>query len=249
MKYLFILLGTLLFSEISNAQSDTNTFYREKDKVRLYTPDEFRSLVFVDSIKSSKSQMLTDNVIMDSSIENGRNVVVFDKKYSFKGSGSTMRIGLDKAYVLKDQQFPKFKIKDISGKTYSLDDFKGKPTLINFWFHTCGPCKAEIPTLNKIMETYGDKVNFVALTYDRKDLIQPILDQRPFNFIQLIDAGDLVNKLGLKAAPKNLFLDRKGVIRQVYDGVDLVYNQERERIEIGDGTSIKNMLDRLLDEQ
>jgi cytochrome c biogenesis protein CcmG, thiol:disulfide interchange protein DsbE len=224
MKCLFVLFSFILLAIFSNAQSNIAVFYQEKGKLRIYTPDEFQNLKVVDSVKSSKITMEIKPVILDCSIRDGKKIIVFDIKFSFKDSKGTVQIMLDKAYALKGQYFPDFNAKDILGKSYSLKDFKGKPTLVNFWFHTCGPCKAEIPVLNKIMEHYGDKINFVALTYDSKELIQPILDERPFNFIQLINAGDVVNQLNLKAAPKNIFLDKNGIIQQVYDGVDIVYN-------------------------
>ncbi len=57
---------------------------------------------------------------------------------------------------------PIFALPDINGKKVSLSDFKGKVVLINFWATWCGPCKAEMPSLNSLYSTFKNE-GFVVL--------------------------------------------------------------------------------------
>ncbi|WP_295688246.1 TlpA disulfide reductase family protein [uncultured Nevskia sp.] len=48
-------------------------------------------------------------------------------------------------------------LSDLDGHKYSLDDYKGKLMIVNFWATWCAPCLNEIPILVKMQERYGAK--------------------------------------------------------------------------------------------
>lgn len=52
---------------------------------------------------------------------------------------------------------PLFELPDITGKKIALADFSGKVVLINFWASWCVPCRAGMPSLNKLYETYIER--------------------------------------------------------------------------------------------
>ena len=58
---------------------------------------------------------------------------------------------------------PNFVVTDISGNEVSLSDFRGKPTVVNFWASWCGPCKGEMPYFDAVYRRMGDHVNFVMV--------------------------------------------------------------------------------------
>ena len=55
-----------------------------------------------------------------------------------------------------------FTLKDASGATVKLSDYKGKVVLLNFWATWCGPCKLEIPEFVEAYSKFRDK-GFVIL--------------------------------------------------------------------------------------
>ena len=65
---------------------------------------------------------------------------------------------------------PDFTLKDVlQGKDYSLSQFKGKVVLINFFTFFCGPCREEMPDLNKInneLKGQGLQTLGIALSSD-----------------------------------------------------------------------------------
>lgn len=56
-------------------------------------------------------------------------------------------------------------LRDLSGRAFRLQDFKGRVYVVNLWATWCGPCRLEIPGFNKIYEDYRARgVEFVGLT-------------------------------------------------------------------------------------
>src|SRR5215472_3596883 len=61
---------------------------------------------------------------------------------------------------------PDLKAKDLDGKELSLEAYKGKVVLLNFWATWCGPCRAEVPSLIRIQEAYKDRLQIIGMDVD-----------------------------------------------------------------------------------
>ncbi len=62
---------------------------------------------------------------------------------------------------------PPFPLSDKTGNTVDLADFKGKKVFVNLWASLCGPCRDEMPSIQKLYEkTKGKNVQFVMLAMD-----------------------------------------------------------------------------------
>lgn len=57
---------------------------------------------------------------------------------------------------------------DVNGLTGYLDEHKGKPTFIVMWTTWCPSCKQQLPWMEQLQKTHGDKVNILALALDDK---------------------------------------------------------------------------------
>jgi thiol-disulfide isomerase/thioredoxin len=114
---------------------------------------------------------------------------------------------------------PDFTLPSRSGKTVSLDQFKGQVVMINFWASWCGPCRQEMPLLDGIYRKYG-KMGFtligVNVEPDRKSA-EAWLKQTPVSFPILFDADSKVSSLyNVSGMPTTVFIDRKGNVRQLH---------------------------------
>ncbi|HJF30751.1 MAG TPA: redoxin domain-containing protein [Sporosarcina psychrophila] len=60
---------------------------------------------------------------------------------------------------------PDFELSTLSGDVVKLSDLKGKKVMLNFWASWCGPCKAEMPHMQKYYKKYkeADNVEIIAV--------------------------------------------------------------------------------------
>jgi len=68
------------------------------------------------------------------------------------------------------QAAPSLKLHDLRGVQHSLEDYRGKPVLLNFWATWCVPCAAEMPLLSEMQKQYQGKVLFIAASIDDEDM-------------------------------------------------------------------------------
>ena len=112
---------------------------------------------------------------------------------------------------------PDFTAYDINGKEYHLKDFAGKPLYIDLWATWCGPCRREIPFLDKIKEQYKDKpINFLSFdVYDDKNKWEQMVKQQKMTGWQLINTDrnlSFLKKYVVDGIPRFILLDKDGKI-------------------------------------
>ncbi len=88
-----------------------------------------------------------------------------------------------------------FSVLTLDGKTFELNQTKGKVTVLTFWSTKCQICAAEIPKLNKLADKYdGEKVAFIGLTMNNAQLVNDYLKKKPFNFTLIPNSLGVVLK-------------------------------------------------------
>lgn len=118
------------------------------------------------------------------------------------------------------KEIPIKTLQTLTDNKITLKDLKGKPTVLNFWHVACGPCIKEMPTLNEIHNEFGDKVNFIAVTFDSKEKVQKFLSKREYNFTHVINAEDFMNEIQIQVFPRSIYLDKNGIVQET-EGVIL----------------------------
>lgn len=110
---------------------------------------------------------------------------------------------------------PALQFVDGNGAQKTLDDFRGKVVVLNFWATWCAPCKVEMPALDRLQAKLGgDDFTVLALSVDRAGMEKP----REFFRNSEIKALDLYNdetgesaiKVEAGGLPVTLILDREG---------------------------------------
>tara|TARA_B100001758_G_scaffold69253_1_gene58161 strand:+ start:2506 stop:3126 length:621 start_codon:yes stop_codon:yes gene_type:complete len=127
---------------------------------------------------------------------------------------------------------PDFTLADLEGNWVSMNQFKGKVVLLNFWGTWCGPCRREIPDFVKLSEKYKDdglEIVGVTLTSGPPKRISSFADQWGINYTLLtdIDGNETQSVTALygqvtgrriSGVPTTFLIDRDGYIRQKYVG-------------------------------
>jgi peroxiredoxin len=131
---------------------------------------------------------------------------------------------------------PDFTLKSASGQNLRLRELRGEVVLINFWATWCGPCRQEMPLLNKIHEQYR-KAGFTLLGVNIDDdpaAARDMARKLGVSFPVLLDTDKRVSKLyDVDTMPATLLVDRNGKVRYVHrgyrPGLEVTYqNQIRE---------------------
>jgi thiol-disulfide isomerase/thioredoxin len=187
----------------------------------LYPEKEIR--VFLGAMKKSMSAGYEIKPIVYHKVFKKDTVVNYISFLSSKKSSAESLSDIefeyqqDSTFLLLDHLLPAFKLTDLDSANVSSSSLLGKPTLINFWATYCGPCIAEMPQLSRLKEKYKGQVNFISITENDANLdsLNAFLKNKDFNF-QILDRGGSYKKeLKIAAIPKNLFIDKKGVLRYV----------------------------------
>lgn len=116
---------------------------------------------------------------------------------------------------------PLFQLDSMNGAPVSLDDLKGQVVMINFWASWCGPCRQEMPLLEKLHAKYKP-MGFTMLGVNVEpdsSLASGFLAKTPVTFPILFDTKSEVSKLYQVAGmPSTVIIDRKGNLRWVHKG-------------------------------
>ena len=127
---------------------------------------------------------------------------------------------------------PDFTLASLEGDWVTLSDLRGNVILLNFWATWCGPCKMEIPDLNKLQEKYqekGFKVLGITLTSGSPEQISKFAENWGMNYMILTDikgneTENVTNLFGqatgapISGVPTSFIVDRGGYIVKTYIG-------------------------------
>jgi|SRR5690606_35023875 len=115
--------------------------------------------------------------------------------------------------------FPIESFKDESGNHFSTEYLKGKPTIVNFWFTNCPPCIEEIPDLHQLKEKYSTSVNFIAITFDSRKIVNKFLEKKPnFDYLHITNSQRQINRLNITSYPITFLLNKEGEMLHLYGG-------------------------------
>lgn len=142
-------------------------------------------------------------------------------------SSSLLLNAQEEPHPMQGQPAPSFTLKDLNGKTWSLDNFKGKFLLIHFATTWCPFCNAEAPHLEQLYQLYKEKGVAVLIidVKENKELVKKTFGKFNFSFPVLLDEE---GKTAATFAPpdvlpdlardevvlaSNLIIDKEGKIR------------------------------------
>jgi thiol-disulfide isomerase/thioredoxin len=81
---------------------------------------------------------------------------------------------------------PDFALADLTGKQVRLGSFRGKTVLLDFWATWCGPCRAELPVLEKLHIDHPDVVLLAINVGENADVVQKFVTESKTSFTTLM---------------------------------------------------------------
>jgi thiol-disulfide isomerase/thioredoxin len=117
---------------------------------------------------------------------------------------------------------PNFELKSLEGQVINLSDFKGRPVLVNFWATWCGPCRAEMPDFQQVAVDNADKIVVIGINNtvnDTPELVGDFVDELGVTFTIILDEdGKTAQTYRVLGLPTTIFIDRNGIINEVFTG-------------------------------
>jgi thiol-disulfide isomerase/thioredoxin len=104
-------------------------------------------------------------------------------------------------------------LQGLNGKSRKFSDFKGKPLIINIWASWCGPCRAEMGSLERLAQQYnGKEFNVIGIsTDDYRNKATAFIKQTGITFENFLDSKLLLeNMLGANTIPLTILVDADG---------------------------------------
>ena len=117
-----------------------------------------------------------------------------------------------------------FTMKDVEGKDVTLQSFKGKVIVLDFWATWCGPCKVEIPHFIEFQDKYGPKgLQIVGISVDDPvDKLAPYVKDMKMNYAILQGLGhdDVQDAYGpIMGIPVSVVISRDGKVCATHTGL------------------------------
>lgn len=101
-----------------------------------------------------------------------------------------------------------------------LAQIKGHPAVVNVWASWCGPCRAEMPVLQRVALDRGREIAFIGVNLkDERGAARRFLRRAPLSFPSYEDPdGEIYEWYGLAGAPATIFYDARGRRAFVHQG-------------------------------
>jgi peroxiredoxin len=122
--------------------------------------------------------------------------------------------------VLVGKKAIDFNVKDLDGKELSLEKYRGKVVLLDFWAVWCGPCLAEMPNLKKAHKQFkGKNFQIVGISLDKdKSTLLNYMKKQGITWPQFFDGNGWNNEIAklykVNSIPRAYLIDGEGVIRK-----------------------------------
>jgi thiol-disulfide isomerase/thioredoxin len=109
-----------------------------------------------------------------------------------------------------------FALSDLRGRRWTKSQLAGKVAFLNIWATWCGPCKTELPLIQKLNERLEGNPDVTVLTLnvdDNPGLVEPYLQEQGFTFPTLLARDWAAEAFPASGIPRTLLVDRHGIVR------------------------------------
>ena len=129
---------------------------------------------------------------------------------------------------------PLLALQDLDGRAHALEDYRGKVVLVNFWATWCEPCRAEMPSINRLRASLaGQPFAVLAVNLGESEpRIRRFLEQVPLEFTVLLDRDSAVARAWrARVLPASFLIGPDGRVRYAVIGeYDWTHDAARKAI-------------------
>ncbi len=142
------------------------------------------------------------------------------------GKYALPRLAFSPGMRTMNQPAPRFTVTMLDGTLVRLDSLKGRVVVLDFWGTWCGPCMAEMPTVQKVHRAFAANRDVVFLAVnagwedDTGDKVRAFTERKHLDVPVAMDTNRAVRDFSIDALPTLVVIDRQGHIRMEETGYD-----------------------------
>ncbi len=142
------------------------------------------------------------------------------------------------------EEAPSFKTVDAAGKAATLEDYRGRVVLLNFWATWCPPCRLEMPDMERLYQEFrGQGLEVVAVNFmETADEVKAFAEEQKLTYPMLMDPrSEIAGQYGVMRLPETVLIGRQGEVLGKSIGFKAWYKDDvRELMAalLGDGAAL-----------
>ena len=120
-----------------------------------------------------------------------------------------------------NKRSPRWEARDFSGKKHSLDDYRGRVVLLDFWYRACPWCIRAMPTIKRLAQYFRDKdFSILGINTDkeRSDAIF-VMEKMSLPYVNL-EGRNLIKHYDVTSYPTFIIIDKQGLVRRIIIGYE-----------------------------
>ncbi|GFN34916.1 TlpA family protein disulfide reductase [Tepidimicrobium xylanilyticum] len=130
-----------------------------------------------------------------------------------------------------DKLAPNFTLESLQGEEVSLEDYRGKIVLINFWGTWCQYCDKEMPDLQRLHEENDDLMVLAIDVMEEREKVEEYIKKGGYDFKVLLDTkGEVARTYLVSGFPTSYFVDKDGILLGGVSGM-MTYAQVNQILE------------------
>lgn len=119
--------------------------------------------------------------------------------------------------VRSGEEAPDFEFTDIAGKKWSLRALRGRPVVLGFWATWCAPCAKEIPALEKLSRSFGDRLTVLTVSIDESsETVKKFFPTGTTLPVLLDSQKEISKRFGTEKVPETFLIDSAGRVQQLF---------------------------------
>jgi len=101
----------------------------------------------------------------------------------------------------------------LDGSSFYLEQVRDEVVFLNFWATWCPPCIAEMPSIERLFNEYGDRVRFILITTEDPEVVHGFMERNNYSFPVYIQNYAAPEIFATNSIPATYIIDRNGQLR------------------------------------
>jgi peroxiredoxin len=118
------------------------------------------------------------------------------------------------------KEMPDFQVTDITGKSHSLKDYRGKNVMVVMWATWCRPCMEEVPHLNTLREIMPeDKLAILAISSENIETVKKTAQDKDMKYTVIATQQNLPEPFSkVEGIPTSFYIRPDGTLKVITEG-------------------------------